>query len=47
MLIHFNKTTCMAIGTRHKTGELPELNEVTDRNKIIESKKAEIRNRYN
>ena len=33
-LIHCDKTTCMAVGTRHRTRILPELNIVIDNNKI-------------
>ena len=47
MLIHYDKTTCVTVGTRHKTLDLPELNVVIDNNKIKVSKTAEIRNRYN
>ena len=34
MLIHYDKTSCMTVGTRQRTRESPDLNIMTDNNKV-------------
>ena len=47
MQIHFNKTSCMTGGQRHRTRESPDLNIMIDNNKIKQVHSQKLLGMYN
>ena len=46
MQIHFDKTSCMPVRTRHRTRESPDLNIMIDNNKIKQVHNQNLLGKY-